>query len=254
MGHSSSISSFILAAAAIALAAAGTSSAERVHLGPTIEPRDISGVWFAEAPKTYDKHAYRYTPMEGGDPPLTPEGRAIYDQRHRAGIDGAPIAHPGSRCIPDGVPMVPENYTPFQIIQTPGQVTLISEANHVFRIFHLDQDHPEKLRRTFMGHSVARWDGDTLIVDTVGQSPDNWLANSGLPVSDQLHIVERYRKIDGGKKIERLFTVSDPKMYTRDWTVRREYLSVPDERIAEEICEESQDFDARIEFRQDYAK
>jgi hypothetical protein len=138
------------------------------------------------------------------------------------------------------------------VLQTPGQVTIVIEASRTVRLIYLDETHPANLEPTFMGHSVGRWEGDTLVVDTIGLRP-NWLDITGAPASERMRVVERIRKIDGGQRLENLLTISDPKMYTRDWTARRVYKWYPGERVEEYICEESQRTEPGVE-RLDYER
>ena len=102
----------------------------------------------------------------------------------------------------------------------------------------MDEPQAVKPAPTFMGHSVGHWEGDTLVVDAVGLRP-NWLDITGALASEAMHVVERFRKMTGGRRLEDLISISDPKYYTRTWTARREYLRYPSERVEEYVCEES---------------
>jgi hypothetical protein len=201
------------------------------------DPRDISGVWFGIGYQ--DSNNFYFKPVEGGEPPFTAEGLALHTKRTQAAEAGTPERDPASECMPHGVPHVISTPTPFQIIQTPGQVTFIHEASRNVRIVYMDEKHPPDIAPTFLGHSVGRWEGDTLVVDTIGLRSEPWLDFGGTPGSERLHVVERWRKIDGGKRLEVLVRIEDPKMYTRPWTARRDFLWSPDERIEEYVCEES---------------
>jgi hypothetical protein len=203
---------------------------------PSVDARDLNGVWFGIG--NLDPTNGYYKPIEGGERPFTPAAQAIYERRQKLAAEGTPERQPADECVPHGVPAVIRLPTPLQIIQTPGQVTIIQEASRTVRIVFLDQPHPRDWAPTFMGHSVGHWEGDILVVDTVGMRA-NWLEISGAPASEQMHVIERLRKIDGGKRLEDVFTIDDPLMYTRQWTARREYLWSPGERVQEYICEES---------------
>jgi hypothetical protein len=128
--------------------------------------------------------------------------------------------------------------TPLQIIQTPGQVTIIHEASRNVRLVYLEEQQPSRLAATFLGHSVGHWQADTLIVDTIGLRA-NWLDITGAPASERMHVTEHYRKLNDGKVLENLIAIDDPVLYTHPWTARREYFWSPDERVQEYICEES---------------
>ncbi len=206
---------------------------------PPSDPREISGVWFGTG--FFDPVNRSYKPMEGGDPPFTPAGLAIYTERRAADKAGHPVRHDEATCVPNGFPGSQEG-APFDIIQAKGVIGFVSEANHVINIVHMDKDHPKNLSPTFLGHSVGHWEGDTLIIDTVGFRPDRWLDYTGTPSSDELHVVEHLKKVTtpGGKVVlENIVTIIDPKDYTKPWNVRRIFLWRPKERVNEEICEEN---------------
>ncbi len=221
----------------VLLALAGTALAGAGPTTPSPDPRDLQGVWFGIG--NQDPGNMRYVPQEGGEPPFTPAGLAVYRQRQDAADAGNPIRQLADDCMPHGVPAAIRLPTPLQIIQTPGQTTIIQEASRTVRIIFMDEAQPAAPTPTFIGHSVGKWDGDTLVVDTIGLRP-NWLDPTGAPASEQMHLVERIRKIGDGKQIEDVFTITDPKYYTRSWTARRVYDWHPEERVQEYVCEESQ--------------
>jgi hypothetical protein len=222
--------------AAISLYLAASAAAQTAALAPPpANPRDISGVWFGIG--NNDPKNGRYEPIEGGERPLSAKGLTILRQREAAAEAGKPFRQPADECLPHGVPAVLRLPTPLQVIQTPGQVTFIHEASRNVRLVYMDEQHPPNVPLTFLGHSVGRWEGDTLVVDTIGIR-SNWLDVSGAPASDRMHVVERWKTLDGGRKLEVVFTIDDPEMYTRQWTARREYLWSPEERVMEYVCEE----------------
>ena len=204
---------------------------------PPADPRDISGVWFGIG--NQDPGNSHYTPIEGGEPPFSAAGLAVYNKRQAAATAGNPIRQPADDCMPHGVPAAARLPTPLQVIQTPGQTTIIQEASRTVRIIFMDEPQAKAPTPTFMGHSVGHWEGATLVVDTTGLRP-NWLDPSGAPAGAQMHVVERFRKIAGGRQLEDVFTIADPEYYTRTWTARRVYDWHPDEHVQEYVCEESQ--------------
>ncbi len=203
----------VLAAIFSAMAHAETDPAN-----PSTDPRDITGIWhgtgFREAGHRFFK------PKEGGEPPFTPLGQATYKERRDAEDAGRPIRDPASECTPHGVPGSSLSPEPFQIIQTPGQTTFVFEVDHDRRIIRMGGQHPAHLKPTFMGDSVGQWEGDTLVVDTVGLRDDVWLDFPGTPASAKLRVVERFKKIKDGKILDTDITIIDPVMYTSrlsDW-------------------------------------
>ncbi len=202
-------------------------------IAPSSDPRDLNGIWFQ---KGYNGS---FDPIEGGAPHFTPQGLAEYQKRQAASAAGRPLPDPPTQCWPHGVPRIMLTPAPFQFFQTPDQLTIVAEQNHNVRRIFLDKPHPPTLTPTLMGHSVGRWEGDTLVVDTVGLDPRAWIDEDGKPESDRLHVVEHLRKIDGGQRLEDLITIDDPKVFTEPYTARRVYEWRPDARPIEYICEEN---------------
>jgi hypothetical protein len=135
---------------------------------------------------------------------------------------------------------------PTQIVQTPKQVVFLHESMFAFHVVYLDgRRHPtpdEAGETTWYGHSVGRWEGDTLVVDTVGPffgSPKQLLDTRGHPMSDELHVVERFQRVDATHLAYEV-TVEDPKAFTKPWSnVRTWVLMPPDEEILEYVCTEN---------------
>jgi hypothetical protein len=224
-------------ALALGLAVIGVARAGAPLPPPPSDPQDISGIWFGSG--FYDPVNRFFKPIGGGEPPFTPEGLAIFTKRREANDSGHPIRH--GECAPVGFPGEQEG-APFQVIQTPGQITFVYESNHVFTIVHMNQEHPKNLRPSFMGHSIGHWEGDTLVIDTIGYNGEKWLDYLGTPSSTQLHVIERIKKVNVGKVVlENTLTIIDPVMYTRPWDIRRVFMWRPAEQIGEEICEEDND-------------
>jgi hypothetical protein len=200
---------------------------------PNPDPRDFEGVWWIS------RYEYLIGPEPGVPPPLKPEYMKILERRIRAKNMGKPEADASTDCRPHGMPRVMESPYPIRIVQTPGQVTLLHEVAHNIRRIYLDKEHPRDLKPTYLGHSVGHWEGDTLVVDTMGLNDQTFIDDEGSSHSSQEHVVERFRKINGGKELEVMLTVSDPVTLTEPYSFRRTYKWRPDVRPAEYICEEN---------------
>jgi hypothetical protein len=201
--------------------------------------QDISGTYWIKS------YSPKLQPIDGGDPPYKPEAMALYKKRQAAIAASATIIPEDQArklCTPDGVPRILQSPYPFEIIQSQGQVHILYELNKVIRVIKMDAPMPaEKELITFpyySGHSVAHWEGDTLVVETGGFKDYTFLDNSGAPQSDQLRVTERYRKINGGKELEVVVTLHDPGVFTRDWQTRYVYDARPDIRIMDWNCGE----------------
>jgi hypothetical protein len=170
-------------------------------------------------------------------PPLTPEGKRIIDE-WRASHD--PIEDdPGKFCQAPGMPSLAlggASY-PVEIIATPKQVTILMELHQQVRRIHLDQaDHPARPFPQRNGHSIGRWEGDTLVIDTVAITA---IPFGSVPHSDRVHVVERIRAVDDGAALVNEVTITDPVMYTRPVMVRQYYKAAPpDARMLEYECTE----------------
>ncbi len=147
------------------------------------------------------------------------------------------------RCVAPGVPRIMAAPYPFRIMQTPSNlVTIAYEMSRVVRQVRLDARHAniDAWAPSYSGESVGWWEGDTLVIDTINFNDLTTLDRSGLPHSDELRVVERLRKINGGKQLEALITISDPVMYTKPWTTRLVYQWRPDvQPVTDWVCNET---------------
>jgi hypothetical protein len=147
---------------------------------------------------------------------------------------------PIARCKPTGVPAIGVVPIPYKIVQPPDLVVILYEENTVFRQIFLNSRKPvQDAQPRFMGYSTGKWDGDTLIVDTVGFNDGGWLDRLGHPHSDALHLTERFRRRDAGH-LEVAVTIDDPKTYTRSITYTQKAMLVPDEDLLEYFCSENE--------------
>jgi hypothetical protein len=197
------------------------------------DPRDLSGVWYI---RLYNR---QINSTLGRLPPFTARGKAARDARVKAENDGSPIADASSYCWPHGVPRVMNSPYPIQIIQISGETVIVHEVAHNVRHIYMDQPHPQTVTPSFMGDSAGHWEGDTLVVDTIGLNDRTWIDEVGVIHGKQLHVIERIRKIEGGHALENLIRIEDPEFFTEPWYARITYAWRPDLRLEEYICEEN---------------
>jgi hypothetical protein len=127
-----------------------------------------------------------------------------------------------------------------KIIQIPGLVIILREANKTYRQIFIDgRPLPEVDRPTFDGYSTATWEGDTLVVQTTGLKDGLWLDRNGSPMTDAARITERFRRVNYGK-LEIEVTVDDPKAYTAPWTVKLNHFLVVDTDLLDYFCLENE--------------
>ena len=144
-------------------------------------------------------------------------------------------------CVPPGVPRIYQHPFPMEIIQVPSRVIMFFEyGNYVRQIFTDGRKH-QNLTPTWMGDSIGRWEGDTLIVDASGFNDKTWIDSEGHPHSDALHVVERIRRMDHDHLVDEI-TVDDPETYTKTLTTKRVFDFEQGWNIAEFVCEDSDVF------------
>jgi hypothetical protein len=145
-----------------------------------------------------------------------------------------------SSCMPGGVPgfMAYGGATPLYFIQTPQEVVMIFEGDAQVRHIYLDVPHSDNPKPSWYGESVGRYEGDTLLIDTVGLNTRTVLDTYRTPHSEKLHVVERWRKTDDGKGLEVRFTADDPDAFFKPWSGMRRYRQVREEFV-EEVCAEN---------------
>jgi len=184
-------------------------------------------------------YEYLLGPSPGVPAPLKPQYIDLLKKRIREKNAGKPETDTSTACFPHGMPRLMESPYPIEIVQTPGRITFLHEVAHEVRRIYLDQKHPKGLKDTFLGHSVGHWEGDTLVVDTIGINDKSFIDDEGEAHSNQEHLTERYRKINGGREIELTMTVDDPVTLEHPYSYKRVYEWRPDVRPAEYICEEN---------------
>jgi hypothetical protein len=154
-------------------------------------------------------------------------------------------------CFPPGVPRIYLQPFPMEIIQTPQRVMMFFEFNHFVRQIWTDgRAHNTDLGGTWLGDSIGKWEGDTLVVDTIGFNDKTWLDRAGHPHSDALHVTERIRRADP-QTMQVDISVEDPKAYTKPWGGQLVFQLHPKWNITEMVCEDNVNFD---EFLKNEAK
>ena len=148
---------------------------------------------------------------------------------------------PLARCLPVSVPF--HNFFNLtRIVQTPALIVMLYESpNSPHRTVFTDgRDLPKDPNPTWLGYSVGRWEGDTLVVTTAGFNDRAWLDSAGHPQTESLRITERLRRRDFGH-MDFEMTIDDPKVFTRPFTVKTERLLAPDTDLLEDVCENERD-------------
>jgi hypothetical protein len=206
----------------------GPAKARAVSAAP-----DFSGVWFI------DEYHRNILPKE--DPPLQPWAEAKFKERQSEKLHQDPDSGPDptERCIPPGIPREMLQPFPWEIVQARDRVIMIFEYQSLIRqIFTDGRGHPKDLEPTYMGNAIGKFEGDTLVIDTVGFNDKTWLDPMGLPHSDALHVVERLRRVDHDTLVDE-YTIEDSKAYKKPWTTQKTFKLKPDWQIQEYVCAEN---------------
>jgi hypothetical protein len=173
--------------------------------------------------------------------PFLPWSKALYEYR----IKTEQKDDPEGFCLPAGGPSATSNRMsqPWEFIHIPQQkrIVRIFEQNSMWQVIHMDgRSHPQIAYDlpTWLGHSTGRWDGDTLVVDTVGFNEGHWLSVNGLVRTSQLHLVERFTRTDYNT-LRYEASIDDPGAYTREWTVAWNLNWGPGQELNEFFCVEN---------------
>jgi hypothetical protein len=208
----------------------------------SVAKTDISGVWSATS------GVYRFASFSKDDPPMTPWGQTRFNAaKPSQGPHGVKLSETNDRvykCSPPGMPYIYLQLFPMQIIQTSSEVIELFEYDHIVRHIFIDgRKHPADLKPSYNGHSIGHWDGDTLIVDTIGLNGKNWLDRVGHPESTQMHIVEQIHRVDD-QTLQVDFNFDDAQSYTKPWAAQIRFRLHPDWDILEHVCEDNLAFES----------
>jgi hypothetical protein len=211
------------------------------------DPHDLSGVW---------SKRWRTLSLSETPPPFTPLGKQRFDANKPSyGPRQVPPAlgnDPTGNCDPLGLVrnlLLEVSIYQMEIVPSPKRIFQFFEWAHSWREIWIDgRQLPKDPDPTWMGYSVGKWDGDTLVVDSVGFDERTWLDHFGYPHSDEMRLQERYHRVDRDT-MEMTMTLTDPKMYTAPWVSEKKVMRlVPDRELPELFCvpSEEQSFNRRV--------
>ncbi|HLJ25037.1 MAG TPA: hypothetical protein VKT71_13070 [Candidatus Acidoferrales bacterium] len=215
---------------------------------PASAPVDLSGVW--RRSRRPPDQARKYTIYElafsitNDPPPMTSWAEAKFKaNKPNVGPRAVSIGEsndPVLQCAPPGVPRV---YLirgePVEIAHIPGRVLMLFEYDHFVRNIYTDgRPHPADLNPSWMGDAIGKWEGDTLVVDTIGFNDKTWVDNDGHPHSEDLHVIERIRRVNHDT-LTIDTTIEDPKAYTKPWGGHAVYELKTGWNLGEMVCEDN---------------
>lgn len=169
--------------------------------------------------------------------PYTQAGKAAHEHNLKVTPD------PEGLCLPSGIPRQSASALPFSILQTKERVGFLYWQNNYRNVFLDGRKHPEDPDPQYFGHAIGRWDGDTLVIDSVGfkdsLTSETWADENGDAHSDDLHTVERWTRVDAEHLVHQI-TVEDPKYFSHPFTYHRVYRAVAKgKEFFEYICDEN---------------
>ena len=212
-----------------ALAASASDADVPLFEQPPSGTPNLTGKWAMPRPITH------LLTTDGKEPPLNAAGKAEYARRQAALKAGNRKIDPTSDCIMHGVPRLLYSPYPFLILQTTRSVNFVHQVNHTFRVIYWDAAPPEDPDPAYLGYSIARFEGATLVVDTTGFNDKTWLDYSGLPHGEKLKVEERYT-LSGRDTIKGSVTITDPDYYLSSWTTRFTLDRQPGMALEENVC------------------
>ena len=177
---------------------------------------------------------------------LNPQYAGPYEARRAAEAEsdrrGEPLATPGTACLPSGMPVMMGAIYPMEFLLTPGQITIIAEAYSEVRRIYLDEPQGKigEVEPGYYGHSVGHWQGDTLIIDTIGIK-ESVRGYRGMPHSGEMRIAERIRLVAPDVLHDQI-TIEDPVVLDKPVTYTQAYRRMPNYKMQEYVCENNREY------------
>jgi hypothetical protein len=203
---------------------------------------DFNGVWAHPFLSKGDKEFYPLDTLMPDTSMLKPWAKAEFVRRWKALLGGYQIPNTSMLCLPAGPASVMMEAHALQIIQTDQEIVFLAESDHQMRIVYLNAKHPANLHLTWYGDAVGHWEGDTLVIDTIGINDKTQLDPLGTPHSAALHMVERM-KFERDGRIDDLVTLDDILAFEHPWVYHYHYahgsVEAQTENVNEYACAEN---------------
>jgi hypothetical protein len=220
---------------------------------------DLSGVWQVEPvpaeierllgkgidfaavpgddPRTFSKYFFNIlADFKSDEEPMKAEAAEFFRKHTKDFVK----ANTETYCLPMGIPRAELLSVPFKIIQTPGLILMIYEADGMHRQVYTDgRKLPVDMEPAWLGYSTGKWDAATLVVDTAGFNDRSPLDRAGHPRSEETRMIERFRRRDFGH-MEVQITIDDPQNYTKPFTIKFNLRLLPDTDVLEKVCAENE--------------
>ena len=197
-------------------------------------PFNLTGTWFVDL--SAGPRSFMFGPPY---PKFKPAAQASFDAAKKAAAEGRAYKDDIGQCYPAALPMIMTRVWPIAMIQLPTAIYMISGFENALRIIYLDgrpHTDPDVVVRSYNGESIGHWEGDTLVVDTNSFIAEHHWIDSGIPVSEDFHVVERIHLLNGGTRLEIKYTMTDPRNWVGEWTSTHYWKRVDDQDITEVEC------------------
>jgi hypothetical protein len=194
-------------------------------------PFDLTGTWFVDLTRSFAD--FRFGPPY---PEFFEPGQTALKEAEEARKKGQPYRDTIGRCFPAGMPMIMTRVWPTSMVQLPTVIYQLFGFTSSMRFIYLDGRNftdPDVVSYTFNGESIGKWEGNALVVKTKYIEPKNHYIDSGIPISDQFEITERYTLSKDGMLLNVDYTMTDPKMWKGEWKshkgfLRQDYSDIPE--------------------------
>jgi hypothetical protein len=197
-------------------------------------PFDMTGTWFINLRRSFAD--FRFGPPY---PEFAEPGKTALREAEEARAKGVPYRDFIGQCYPAGMPMIMTRVWPFNAVQLPTVIYQLFGFTSSMRFIYLDDrkfTDPDTVVYTYNGESIGRWEKDALVVHTKYLEPNKHFIDSGIPISDQFEIVERYTLEDKGETLRIDYTLTDPKMWKGEWKSTKRWIRQHNSDIPEAEC------------------
>jgi hypothetical protein len=207
---------------------------------------DITGYWSRYPDFSDPRPDPKLLPPPPGrlllKPPYAGPYKAMRDAEQESDRRGEPLASSGTKCLPYGMPEMMFAIYPLEILQIPGEVTIIGEAMTQVRRIYLNEPQLKIGDEApgYYGHSIGQWKGDTLVVDTIGVKT-SVRGHEEMPHSDQMHITEHFQLLTPDMLYDQI-TVNDPVVLQQPWTFTFAYKRLHDYEMQEYVCDDNREY------------
>ena len=198
-------------------------------------PFNLTGTWFIDL-VSRGFGDFRFGPPY---PEFIGQAAEDFEEGRRISAEGGTYRDAIGQCFPAGIPMIMTRIWPIMMVQLPTVIYMTTNFNNSFRQIFLDGrdfKNPDTVVYTYNGESIGHWEGDTLVVETRYIETWNHFIDTGIPISDEFQVQERYRLVENGRALEIEYVMTDPNMWVGEWRSVKRWLRVDNTDIGEVEC------------------